>query len=113
MYKAGAVICHGFNTAGYYSHLLELGYELSPVTLVSKSAVHKLRGKVNYTTLVRELNCIYEPELFHGATRHLDKLHLIIYHTGTVLVTGLRTEEDEDKALDFILQIELCNGVGL
>jgi TATA-box binding protein (TBP) (component of TFIID and TFIIIB) len=110
VYKAGAVVCHGFNTEEYYSHLLALGYSLSPVKLITKSAVYKLKGTIKYSTLVRDFNFQYFPDLFHGSTRYLDNLHFIIYHTGTVLVTGLRTEEDEIKALDFLLQIELSNG---
>jgi TATA-box binding protein (TBP) (component of TFIID and TFIIIB) len=111
VYKSGSVICHGFNVGEYYSHLLKIGYDLSPITLVTQSAYHKLTDKVRYSTLVHELNCIYEPEIFHGATKYIDKLHFIIYHTGTLIITGLRCEADIDKAYDFILQLELYNGI--
>jgi len=107
VYKSGAVLVHGNNIDKYYTHLLQLSYTLSPVKLITKSGVYKLKGRVNYSTLVYKLNCTYEPGIFHAATKYIDKLHFIIYHTGTVVVTGLTSQQTIDTALGFLLELEL------
>ena len=78
---------------------------------MTQSAYHKLTDKVRYSTLVHELNCMYEPEIFHAATKYIDKLHFIIYHTGSLIITGIRSESDIATSYDIILQLELYNGL--
>ena len=106
IYSSGKVVVHGFDILKYYSHLSGLGYQLSPITLVSRSASHKLKQKVSYQRLVEEHGCLYEPELFNACSLYVGKAHLLIFHTGSVVITGLHPSE-ESSVLGFLLELEL------
>lgn len=92
-----------------YARLLQkLGYpvRLTNVKLMTQSAIHTLKSFVDYGKLL-ELGYSYEPCLFHAPILQRRGLSFIVYQSGKVIVTGLKTSKDYDNALAAILDIEL------
>lgn len=110
IFNSGKIVCHGTNLSLYLDHLRTLGYEVRGNTerLVVKSAAHKLAGKVDYYSLCVQIPDLeWHPELFHAPILKRNGISYIIYHTGNVVVTGLKTEEDLEEAASVLLDLEL------
>jgi TATA-box binding protein (TBP) (component of TFIID and TFIIIB) len=87
-----------------------LAKPVKEIRLSTRSAVHDLKGKVNYHKLCRELpNVSYEPEIFHAALLKSGSINFTIFQSGKVCITGIKTSEDEDDiVMPILLELELC-----
>lgn len=77
---------------------------LSPIRLVCMSATCKLSGKINLHDVAKYTNATYEPELFNAAILKRGGLSLCVFHTGTVVITGIRRL---DTVYPILLELEL------
>jgi len=68
--------------------LQKQGYDifLSPIICVSKSAVHRLSGCVNLAELPGHFEC----EVINAAIIKRGNVSYSIFHTGTVIITGVK-----------------------
>lgn len=78
--------------------------QLSPIRLVTMSAVHKLSGPVDPRVVAQELNGTFEPELINTVIVKRPGYTLSIFYNGTVVITGLR---DPDLIYPAFLELEL------
>ena len=105
VYKTGKIICHGNAVTAYCNRLRILGYNTSAISIVTKSATHTLHNPVNYRTLVRQ-GFQYEPEIFHAPTLKRNTKAYIVYFSGKVIITGIKTIEDYREVENTLSQIE-------
>ena len=109
LYPSGKILCH--SSLQVLSQYLEmLAKPVKEIRLSTRSAVHDLKGKVNYHKLCRELpNVSYEPEIFHAALLKCGSINFTIFQSGKVCITGIKTSEDEDDiVIPILLELELC-----
>ena len=65
---------------------------LSTIRVVTVSASYKLDGPLDLRCVNSRYGGHYEPELFPGATFTRDNVHFTCFHTGSVLMTGIKQE---------------------
>lgn len=111
IFASNKIVCHGKELQKYLQKLQALGYDVSwdKMRLVTRSASHRLSGPINYYVLTTEIPDIeWHPELFHAPILKRNGISYIIYHSGVVVLTGLKTEDDWDEAMSVLLELELC-----
>ena len=64
---------------------------LSDVKVVTIAASFKTEGTLNLSNVVRYYGGQYEPELFPAAMFSKDSIQFTCFHTGSVLVTGIKS----------------------
>lgn len=115
VYHSGKIICHGNEKQirKYYRLIKRLGFpvKFDGAQVVTKSAVHTLSNPVNYISLCASLpNVSYEPELFNAPILKRGKISFTVYHTGKVIITGVKTDDDiEDIVMPTLLEIDICS----
>ena len=78
---------------------------LSPVKLVCMSATHELSGKINLCDVAQLCPCTtYEPEFINTAIVKRPECTVCVFHTGTLVITGLK---DPEAAYPIVLELEL------
>jgi TATA-box binding protein (TBP) (component of TFIID and TFIIIB) len=105
IYKSGKIICHGNAVTAYCRQLQVLGYNTSAIHTVTKSATHTLLNPVDYRILVKE-GFLWEPELFHAPVLKKNNKAYIVYFSGKVIITGIKTKEDYREVEATLSQIE-------
>ena len=105
IYKSGKIICHGNAVIAYCQQLQNLGYNTKTIGIVTRSATHTLYNPVNYRTLVK-LGFQWFPELFHAPVLKRNNKAYIVYFSGKVIITGIKTIEDYREVENTLSQIE-------
>lgn len=111
LFSSSKIVCHGKELDKYLEELRGLGYAVRPnsIELVTKSATHRLSGRVDYYRLVGEMPGVeWHPELFHAPMLKRDGISYIIYQSGKTVITGIKTEDDAEAAMGVLLELELC-----
>lgn len=92
-------IRHYVNILAMQGHAVRL----SDVRVVNMSAVHKLEGKINVCAIPGGQ---YEPEIFNACFMKHHTCTFCIFHTGTVVMTGIQNVDDVYPVL---LELELLS----
>ncbi len=72
------------------------------------SATYKLDRKLNLETVVRTYNGSYEPGIYPAALFIKETVHFTCFHTGSVLITGVKSELLLDEVVvPTLLELEL------
>lgn len=111
LFPSGKVILHcSYDVAGQYMDTLKPYGTASAIQLRTQSAVHDLSGRINYYKLCETVPCVtYEPELFHACMLRKASIHFIVYHTGKVIMTGIKSQDDIDEYVwPTLLELEQC-----
>ena len=66
---------------------------LTNVKVVTIAASFKTEGTLNLRNVVRYYGGQYEPELFPAAMFSKDFIHFTCFHTGSVLMTGIKSNQ--------------------
>ena len=78
-----------------YARLIQrLGWavSISKVKVVTVSASFKLNCPIELTKVCRYYSGTYDPELFPAVMFTKDSIHFTCFHSGTVLMTGIKRE---------------------
>ena len=117
LFKNGRMICNGTSrwkdarkSLRQYTRILQkLHYtvQLKSIKLITMSAAYTLSTKVNYSTLLTHFSHVtYEPELFHAAMLKKNNINFTVFHTGKVIITGIK--EDLNVTVNpTLMEIEL------
>ena len=82
---------------------------LGAVKLLTMSAVHDLGCTLLLNEVALYMGGSYEPELFPAAMFKKEGIHYTCYHTGKIVITGIKTEKDVwDLLAPTLLELELC-----
>ena len=78
----------------YARRLQKAGYpvRLSNVRTLTASAYHDIGERLDLLAFVRERGSIYEPELFPGVQFVVRGVTFRCFHTGKVIITGIKTK---------------------
>ena len=94
LFKNGKVVINGTKTQpDELEFALETGLNLTNIKLSHCSGYMKV-GELNLPQLKLKIkNSIYEPELHPGLHFKLDRVSVIAYTTGTIMICGIRNDE--------------------
>ena len=90
--------------------LQRLGYPviLKKIKMVTASASHSLSNRLDIMTLANERTVMYEPELFPALNFKTDGLNFCYFHTGKVVITGIKCISHIDNVvLPTLIELEL------
>ena len=94
-----------------YARLIQrLGWivTLSTIEVVTISASFKVEGPVDLHKVVRYYHGHYEPELFPAAMFTQGTIHFTCFHSGSVLMTGIKdTQQLYDICLPELIELPL------
>ncbi len=100
IFSSGYMSVHGSNTlvlarkAGrQYARLLQRqGYNivLSSCKILTITGVISLPNRLCMSKVTCSISCMYEPEIFPAAIFTLDRLKMLVYSSGKIVITGLR-----------------------
>ena len=112
IYSSGKIICHGGKTTlrKYVRLLQKMGYavNLKKIKFLTGSAVYNLSGIPDYRKIAKTMKGLYEPEIFHAVRFIKDGIHYIVYKSGKVAITGIKSEKDLDtKVNPVLLELEI------
>ena len=95
----------------YARRLQKLGYPvvLTDVKWVTLSASHTLSTPLNLRQLAEERpNVTYEPELFPSANFKVDGVNFCCFHSGKVVLTGIKSmKQIDDVVYPTLIELEL------
>lgn len=75
---------------------------------ISISAVYNVKGGINLIKLVKEKGATLEPELFPAAFLKINSIHFSCFHSGKVIITGIKSESDLiEKVAPVLIELEL------
>ena len=81
---------------------------LTKIEVVTISASFKVEGPLDLRNVVRYYGGRYEPELFPAAMFHKDTVHFTCFHTGSVLMTGIKnTKQLRDICIPVLIELPL------
>ena len=63
---------------------------LKDVKIISATASHILSGTLDLYRLARDRTLLYEPELFPAVNFKMNGINFCCFHTGEVVITGIR-----------------------
>ena len=92
-----------------YARLLQVfgwTFQLRRINVKTISASYKVEGPVDLTHIVRYYRGSYEPERFPAAMFQKDCIHFTCFHSGTVLMTGIK-DENQLRTICMSVLIEL------
>jgi len=78
---------------------------LGKIDLVTMTAVHQLSSRLNFLQMCKYLGATYQPEIHNAAMLKRGKLHFNCFHTGKVVITGIK---DLNVIYPILLELELC-----
>ena len=119
MFSNGAINCNGrasYIREGrqryrqYARQLQRLGYPVSlkKIKMVTASASHSLSDRLDIMTLANERTVVYEPELFPALSFKTDGVNFCFFHTGKVVITGIKCiSHIDDVVLPTLIELEL------
>jgi len=110
VFHTGKMICNGSaktSHEGYirirrYAHMIKkAGWKVSPrdYKILTISACHGLSGPLDIQSLCKKGFASWEPELFCGAMLNKGKIHFTCFHTGKVVITGIKSLKDLDSVV--------------
>ena len=91
-----------------YARLIQkLGFcvNLDNIDVVTMSAVHQVSSTLDFNKMCKLLGATYEPEIYNAAMLKRGKVHYNCFHTGKVVITGIR---NIDIVYPTLLELELC-----
>ena len=81
---------------------------LSEIKIVTISASFKTCGPLNLYNIIKHYSGGYEPELFPAAMFTKDSIHFTCFHTGSVLMTGIKKENQLfDICIPILIELPL------
>ena len=104
--------CHrGKELLRNYARLVKRkGYPvmMPKIKKISMGAVYTLCRKVEYCKIVQQFQGSYKMEIFHAVGLIKEGIHYIVYKSGKVIITGMKSEKDlNNKVNGVLLEIEL------
>ena len=75
------------------------------IELITMSAVYQTSSQLDFKKICKLPNATYEPEIHNAAMVKRGKVHFNCFHTGKVVMTGLR---DINAIYPTLLELELC-----
>lgn len=114
IYSSGKLVCHGerYQLRKYCRLLQKMGYaiQFSSIKLATLSAAYTLKSTVDYNKLLDYFpDASYESELFNGLIYKRKKISFTVFHTGQVVITGIKSKSDKNNiVLPLLLDMELC-----
>ena len=87
---------------------LDYPVKLSNLRVVTMSAVHTTSHPLNLERVAKEINALYEPELFPAVMFKRYKIHFTCFSTGKVIVTGVKsTSQLETIVVPTMVELEI------
>ncbi|XP_045171058.2 TATA-box-binding protein-like 1 [Mercenaria mercenaria] len=117
VFSNGVINCNGKATSiqegrqrlrRYARRIQRLGYTvcLKDIKCLTVSASHTLSTALDLNQLVKERQIVYEPELFSAVNLKYDGVNFCCFHSGKVVITGIKDHAQLDEAVYLVL-IEL------
>jgi len=94
----------------YARHIQRQGWRvtLSDLKVITMSASFKTAGPLDLMKVARYYGGQYEPDVFPAAMFTKDAVHFTCFHTGSVLMTGLkRTRDVYDICMPILIEMPL------
>lgn len=94
----------------YARQLQKMGLpvQLRKVKMLTASASHSLSTGLDIRTLAKERSIVYEPELFPALNFKTDGVNFCCFHTGKVVITGIKgTHHIDEIVLPTLIELEL------
>lgn len=94
----------------YARRLQKLGLPvyLKDVKCVTVSASHTLSTAIDLLQLAKERRLVFEPELFPAANFKVEEVNFCCFHSGKVVMTGIKSMEQIDKVVyPTLIELEL------
>ena len=81
---------------------------LTDVKIITVSASHTLSGGLDLYRLAEERSLLYEPEIFPALNFKIEGVNFCCFHTGKVVITGIKTTTQIDDAVyPTLIELEL------
>ena len=88
---------------------LGIPVQLHKIEIVTMSAVHQLSDRLDFHQMCATLGASYDTEFFNAAMMKKGRIHFNCFHTGKVVITGIRRMRDLDAVIyPALLELELC-----
>lgn len=119
VFPNGVINCNGSASSadeGYqrlrrYARQLQkmgLPVKLRKVKMVTASASHSLSDILDIEMLAKERSVVYEPELFPALNFKIDGVNFCCFHTGKVVITGIKCSHQIDNVVfPALIELEL------
>lgn len=119
VFSNGVINCNGGASSAkdgcrrlrrYARQLQKMGLpvQLREVKMVTMSASHSLSTDLDIRTLAKERSIVYEPELFPALNFKTDGVNFCCFHTGKVVITGIKGPHQIDEiVLPTLIELEL------
>ena len=94
----------------YARQLQNLGFpvDLKEVKMLTASAAHTLSSELDLQALGKDRLVVYEPELFPALNFKCDGINFCCFHTGKVVMTGIRVKSQvDDVVYPTLIELEL------
>ena len=75
------------------------------IEIITMSAVHQTSSQLDFKKICELPGGMYEPEIHNAAMLKRGKVHFNCFHTGRIVITGLR---DINAIYPVLLELELC-----
>lgn len=106
-----ATIKDGITRLRHYARRLQrLGYPvyMKDIKCITTSASHTLSSELDIQLLVKEKQIVYEPELFPAANFKKDGVNFCCFHSGIVVMTGIKVPSQIDDIIyPVLIELEL------
>ena len=118
-FSSGIIQCQGKATSlregvqrlRRYARILQkkgLEVELQRVKVLTASACHVLSAPLDFNALIKERCVTCEPELFPTANFQVDGITFSCFHTGKIIITGIKKLSDTDQTIHpTLMELEL------
>ncbi|MCG8113585.1 MAG: hypothetical protein N0E59_22775 [Candidatus Thiodiazotropha taylori] len=91
-----------------YLQKLRFSVQLKEVKVMTASAFHCLKAVLDIKALVKETDCIYEPELFPMAVLRRNGIVFNCFYTGKIIIAGIKSmNQIDDTVLPTLLELNL------
>ncbi|XP_045215099.2 uncharacterized protein LOC123565296 [Mercenaria mercenaria] len=119
VFSNGVINCNGKATSiqqgrqrlrRYARRIQRLGYTvcLKDIKCLTVSASHTLSTALDLNQLVKERQIVYEPELFSAVNLKYDGVNFCCFHSGKVVITGIKDHAQLDEAVyPVLIELEL------
>lgn len=119
VFRTGKLNCNGNRSVDearkrirQYARLIQkhgFGGNLQNIDIITMSAVYQVSSNFDFNKLQGILGATYEPELHNAAMLKRGKIHYNCFHTGKVVITGIK---NTDAIYPTLLELELCTKEG-
>lgn len=81
---------------------------LQNIKVLTASAFHVLSAPLRFNTFIKERQLLYEPDLFPTVNFRVKGITFSCFHTGTIIITGIKKGSDVDrKVYPTLIELEL------